>query len=168
MTLVACEALEVESCGSPVPMGSADDAVFYTELVGAWECQELEAPPSEEASIYRVFRFNDTEYVIEASEEEQEAWHLRAYVIAVDDIPFLNLQLIDSIEAEYRGYHFYRLDRIENDQLRLRLVDSADVLHNLESSEEVREFIRGNVDNDEIYDDNPPIICSRTAEDPTT
>ncbi len=144
-------------------MGSADDAVFYTELIGSWECQELEEPPSEETASYRVLRFNDTEYLIEVSEEEREVWHLRAYVIAVDDIPFLNLQLIDSIDAEYRGYHFYRLDRIEDDQLRLRIVESPDIL-DLRSSEEIQEFIRANVDNDEIYSD-PPVVCSRNAED---
>ena len=163
MALVACEGIVIKDCASQFPLGDSADAIFYMEMVGVWECQELEEHP-DEASVLHILRFSDTEYLIKALDEEEGAsWHLRAYVTVVDDVPFLNVQSIDTTEARDRGYSFLRLDGVTVDRLLMRFVSWDQTAGSFGSSAEIREFIRANIDNDEIYNE-PPTECLRTGE----
>ena len=162
MALVACEGIVINECASPFPLGEAADAIFYMEMVGCWECREVEEPP-DETDAFRILRFSDTEYLIETlNEAEGPPQHFRAYVTVVDNVPFLNVQPIERAETEDRGYLFFRLDEITVDRLLMRSVHWDETMVTIDSPEKIREFIQANVNNEEIYDE--PYECLRTRE----
>lgn len=147
------------NCGSKVPIADASKAVEDDRIVGCWI--PLENHENEKAD-FLAFKFNEKEYLIELRSTkfkqqtiERDTTHARAYIVKVLDKPFLNVQLIDSLNIDERRYFFYNY-QFKNDSTMmvqgLKGIDSISI-NNFEHSKDLYEFIKNNIDNPNLYEE---------------
>ena len=142
-------------CGTPVPLGAAEDAVFDADLVGLW--QAVPSPDADDAQML-VLQFNDREYYVELREPGSEPFgeevlRLRAYLTDLDGHRFVNLQGIDPEDTE-REFIFYRYALDAAGLLTITEVELGDERdEEFETTEELRAFVRARLDDPALYGD---------------
>jgi hypothetical protein len=133
--LAAAAALMVAGCpfSAEFPLSGPAEAFADTTLTGTWKT----APDSEEQLTLRIRDIGDGQLRIVAESPEEEPESVPAFVSAIGEELFLNLQ--DTAEG---GQWYFANYRIEGGRLLLRLVD--DELFESKTfatSEDLRAFV---------------------------
>lgn len=145
------------SCGSRVPMAPVDQAIVDDRLVGVWWATDSAANESIELIFYK---FNEKEYSLEMREEKQnsgkadkDTLHLRGYIVEIRGKRFINVQMIESLEAEDRLFFFFNYSLEQNNRMQVRpLEDFGKVrIDDFPDSKSLYTFIEQQVDNDSLY-----------------
>jgi len=144
---------------SKVPMASSEGSTLDPNLVGRWKAivTEDDTTPAE----MLILKFNDNEYYVRYQEEE-EVTRCRAYMVMVDGVPFINLQLIAVEELDKKGhirflkedertFLFFRYSLSKDDVLTLKMVSDDFVKTEFKSSKALYEFIKKNLKNEKLY-----------------
>lgn len=150
--LLACEGLTLDQCGSALPLGDPREAVYDPRLIGTWQSED----PDDEGGEIHVLRFSDVEYLVETQDpEEPGVLHWRAFVIMVESVPFIDVQLIQMSEDEARRHFFFRYEFDGPDRVVLRAVSDGHqgTFDGYASSAEIRQFLGNNLDRTDIYED---------------
>jgi hypothetical protein len=150
-------------CGCPyesdVPLSGCGEAGLDSALIGKWEY--LGSPGDRESTIEFV-RFNERELLVLVREEGNARIDMyRACVSPVGDERFLNVQ--DLTVADQRKWSFVQYSVVEN-RLTVRIVDEKLFQKPMGSPEELHRFIRENLANPALYDDEKGQVLKRVKE----
>ncbi|OGB68180.1 MAG: hypothetical protein A2Y94_01510 [Caldithrix sp. RBG_13_44_9] len=158
------------SCGSRVPIALVDQAIVDDRLVGVWWAMDSTANESIELIIYK---FNEQEYSLEMREEKQnsgksekDTLHLRAYIVEIKGKRFINVQMIESLEAEDRLFFFFNYSLEQNNRMQVRpLEDVGKVrIDDFPDSESLHAFIEQQVNNDSLYGETSLFVKQETKK----
>jgi hypothetical protein len=143
-------------------LSPSSEAKIDKELIGKWKFQSEKEEPSGTITIYQ---FNEHEYLILLKEEGEENIDLmRAFGTSIDEHKFLNTQDINSANAKEREWFFVNYS-VFNDRLVLRYVEDQ-IFENkiINSSQELYKFMKENLDNKDLYDEDDKKIFSRVDD----
>ncbi len=131
---------------SDFPLTPASEAVIDSVLIGEWEpAGEQDELPG----LISILPFNERELVIVGAERgKEDVGLLRAISSAVDNELFLSVQEVSSKGRKRWSLVNYR---VVGDRLLLRIVDEALFSRTLESSSDLRDFVRAHLNNPELY-----------------
>lgn len=154
-------AFSLGSCyESKVPMGVSRDSTIDENLIGKWKGKVKRAVTQDEVDAEMlILKFNDDEYYVGykmGKEGYLDHFNIRAYTVIVDGVPFLNAQNIDDIEEDERTFTFFTYSISQDGVLTLKMVSDDFVRTDFKSSAELYEFIKTNLNNEELYE--RPII----------
>ena len=164
--LVSTIAFTLGGCyESKVPMASSVGSTIDLNLVGRWKTIATE-DNSTPANML-VLKFNDDEYYVKYQEGKdviRYRAYLRAYLVMVDGVPFINVQPIAEEALDKRGhielpkedertFFFFRYSLSKDDMLTLKMVSDDFIKTKFKGSKELYEFIKKNLKNEKIYDE---------------
>ncbi|MGQ9655273.1 MAG: hypothetical protein ACUVXD_14525 [Thermodesulfobacteriota bacterium] len=131
---------------SDFPLIPASEAVIDHALIGEWEPVEgQDASPG----AMSILPFNERELVIVGTERgKEDVGLLRAISSAVDGELFLSVQEVSSKGPKRWALVNYQ---VLGDRLFLRIVDEALFSRRFESSSDLRDFVRVQLNNPDLY-----------------
>ncbi len=130
---------------SEFPLTPPSQAVIDSALVGQWEPAEEQGEPP---GIMSILPFNDRELVIVGVERGKgDVGLLRAISSAVDGQMFLSVQELSPKGGEGWALVNYT---VLGDSLFLRIVDEALFSGRFESAAELRDFLRGHLNDPDL------------------
>ena len=139
-----------------IPMKEKADK-FAPELLGHW----IEVMPAGGAAD-PLKSSTPSEIVIDAGGPEEysirhqnsmgEVSRFRAFIVMVNDVPFLNAQVTEG-EADMVGKYFFFRYAINEGRLELRMVSDRFIKQQFATSEELYNFIRENLENAKLCED---------------
>jgi hypothetical protein len=134
---------------SGVPMAPVKHAVFDPQLVGEWESMDTEEGNTEYQHL-RFIRFNQKEYAV-ASPQKDGCSIVRAYIVRIKGVPFLNLQELETDGEQNFVYCKYTLS--PDGELTLTFVGDelfADLKDKLTRPKKLYKFIKKNLSNKKL------------------
>ena len=143
-------------CGCPyeskVPLSASKDAEIEGDLLGDWTFVDKEGNREAKEGVITFIRFNDHEYLI-VMKKDDEIGRMRAFVTEINGYKFLNCQEIKEYGRESGRYSYieYRIE--SNNEVLLRIVEGELFEEKFQSSEELFDFVKSNIDNNKLYDD---------------
>lgn len=149
---IACMAIVAACNVSPVPIAPLTEAPFDTALIGVWEAPDPHS--SGDTMTMTVLEYRAPEYYIEILNEKDHSDIVRArgFISRIGDVTFMNA---DELTSKPRGYTFYRYS-IAGDTLVVRGV--AEASRKFTASEDLRDFLVGNLQSDSLYDDTARFV----------
>ncbi len=135
---------------SGVPLAPVKQAVFDPQLLGEWESMVTEGRP-EESQHLRFIRFNQKEYAI-TSGQKNDCSIVRAYIVRIKGVPFLNLQELETGGEQNFVYCRYALS--PEGELTLTFVGDelfADLKDKLTRPKKLYKFIKKNLSNEKLF-----------------
>jgi len=155
--LLIIGALITSGCESAIiPMGDSDDVPVDHRLVGQW-VSEME---DEDRVFLDVWAFNETEYYVEWTEEEEdsETARLRAFATDVKDMMFLNVTCVACDDDEQGDWYFVEYDVDQDEVLRLNLIEDnhyRDAMGDMTRARDIRNYIKKHMNEADFFDDEP-------------
>jgi len=138
--------------GSQVPLSPPGGVPVDPLLIGTWV--QGDSQQSGNTDRLTVFQFNDYEYLLEYLEKDasiSDLLRLRAYTTPVEGVLFANVQCVGCDDDN--DFVFFRYSLTKEGALNVRPVKTElykDPLFT--SSQELLDYIRFHLDDDEIYE----------------
>ncbi len=146
-------------CGSRVPMAPVSMGISDDRIVGIWQAMD---PSGRETIEMSIFKFNEKEYFAEIREEKRDSLDLqrdtmrvRAYIIEIENKRFFNIQLIESLEEEERGFFFFEYCFDDKQHMRIRALDSVgnNRINDFIRSDSLYHYIEANINDENLYEE---------------
>jgi len=136
---------------SSVPLSAPDLAKINSELIGKWSAEDKEG---KEVGTVTISQFNERELLIIIDGGKDEAEAMRGFVTSVGSEKFLNVQ---EVTGAYEGREWMFVNYTVKDcSLIYRVVSDSllkDKTRGVSSQKKLYDFIKKNVENKELYDE---------------
>lgn len=130
------------------PLGDSRSAPMDDRYIGRWVVTMADHGDNERMLI---LPFNENEYYVEIRVDNDNVLSRhRAYLTSIDNVHILNLQDLDNSVAK-RNYSFIKISFAADDIISLRIVKDNLLKMKNPSGEDLKRYIRDNIDNEEIY-----------------
>ncbi len=157
LCLVLLTAFLLGACyESRVPLASSKDSTIDQNLIGKWRGKLKRAVIQDEVPAeLLILQFNHNEYYVKyqvGKSGKVDHHNLRAYIVMVDGVPFINVQNLDSLKEDERTFIFFRYSVSEDSVLTLKMVSDSFVKTNFRTSDKLYKFIEKNLNNEKLYE----------------